>query len=44
MMSCVSSSYAEPKAISRKWANSASDLLPAPSAIFEGIETTALSI
>lgn len=41
---CVSVSYAEPKAISKNLAKSASDDLEAPSAIFEGMETTALWI
>ncbi len=38
MINCVSNSKEEPKAISRKRLNSLSVHLPAPSAIFDGIE------
>lgn len=41
MRSCVSTSSAEPNAISKKWANSASDGLAHPSAIFKATDTTA---
>ncbi len=39
--SCVSTSYAEPIAISKNLAKSLLELLDEPSAIFEGIETDA---
>ena len=42
MTSCVSTSKAEPRAMSRKWAKSESVGLADPSAILELIEITAL--
>jgi hypothetical protein len=39
MINCVSSSNAEPSAISKNRAKSFSEFLDAPSAILEGIET-----
>ncbi|MEE9429840.1 MAG: hypothetical protein V3V16_02300 [Melioribacteraceae bacterium] len=41
---CVSNSNAEPFAISKNLQNSLSEFLPAPSAIFDGIETVDLLI
>ena len=43
-ISCVWSSKEEPFAIPKKWLNSVLLFLPAPSAIFEGIEMAALFI
>jgi len=42
MINCVSSSNADPNAISKNLAKSFSEFLDAPSAIFEGIETADL--
>tara|TARA_B110000879_G_C10793424_1_gene363685 strand:- start:237 stop:422 length:186 start_codon:yes stop_codon:yes gene_type:complete len=44
MINCVSSSNADPNAISKNLAKSFSEFLDAPSAIFEGIETADLVI
>lgn len=44
MINCVSSSDIKPSEIDRKCENSLVDVLAAPSAIFEGIETAHLLI
>ncbi len=44
MINCVSNSEEEPNEINKNLTNSLFEHLPCPSAIFEGIETTALLI